>query len=106
MYFLFGLSKYIHTFVVQSYFKYNSYYNYKKQPKVVNTDKRKIITKLPRKWADTIYDHFNGRFSKVHIQNVMYGFRNNIEIFEQAIKLAEEHQNRLNSIKEKLNNLN
>lgn len=72
---------------------------------MVNTDK-KILKKLPRKWADTIYDHFHGMYSKGHIRNVVNGNKNNIEIFEQVLALAEEYQKKLQSIKEKIDNLN
>jgi hypothetical protein len=72
---------------------------------VVNTD-IKLISKLPRKWDQILYDFFKGAYSKSHIRNVVVGNRNNIKILEQAVILAEEHQKHLLTIKNKIMNLN
>lgn len=71
---------------------------------MVNTDNR-LIKMLPKKWDDILVDKFNGQFTKSHIRNVVSGNRKNIDIFESAIQLAEQYQSRLQSIKEKLENL-
>ena len=72
---------------------------------MVNTE-TKLIKNLPRKWDDILAQMFNGIYTKSHIRNVVSGNRNNIEILESAISLAQQYQNKLKSIKDKIENLN
>jgi hypothetical protein len=64
----------------------------------------KLKKKLPKRFRMILWTRLN-KYSLSSIDAVLRGDRNNDEIIDAAINLAEEHQNELKSRLEKINSL-
>ena len=50
--------------------------------------RKKLIENLPDNWLELLAAQF--RFSKSHLRNIVYGFRNNEDVLKAAVSIAEE----------------
>lgn len=65
---------------------------------------KELVKKLPKGWLSTLafeLDHY----SKSYIQKVVYGQRNNIEILNAAVDLANKEELKVQRLEQKLKNL-
>lgn len=69
----------------------------------------KLSGKLPKNYAKTIRDTLiakkNMEFSLSYIEKVVLGVRNNLDILEVAVELAEQQKQNLNSLKQRVHKL-
>lgn len=68
-------------------------------------DLLKIRGNLPKAYAKTLEKRLKGQYSKSLIEKVVYGKRDNEDIIEAAIELAQETQNKKAALLERINTL-
>lgn len=65
----------------------------------MTVDLKPLLEKLPLGWADTIRDRLERKYGTSYIKRVVYGNAWNVEIADEAIKLASEHEKTLAAMK-------